>query len=72
MSIPLLVGTLLALVALAVVLYPLFFAEDEAMDAVRLPAGEPPTPGCPTCGAPLLVNARFCAQCGARLPDGAP
>lgn len=24
---------------------------------------------CPTCGAPITDHARFCAHCGAKLPD---
>jgi len=64
MNAPLLVGTLLALVALSVVLYPLFFYPDETRDAPPVEAGA----GCPRCGAPGPDAARFCSACGARLP----
>ncbi|HUX32248.1 MAG TPA: zinc ribbon domain-containing protein [Gemmatimonadaceae bacterium] len=64
MNAPLLVGTLLALVALSVVLYPLFFYPDEAGDAPPVDAGA----GCPRCGAPSTGAARFCSACGAPLP----
>jgi predicted amidophosphoribosyltransferase len=54
----LVVGTALALTAMAIVLYPLFFpAEDEA--------GSEPGAGCSRCGERLPAGARFCASCGA-------
>lgn len=64
MNVPLLVGTLLALVALSVVLYPLFFYPDETDDAPPADVGA----GCPRCGAPAASGARFCSECGAPLP----
>ncbi len=55
-------GTVLALVAMGIVLSPLFFpAEDEAA-----PAG---AGTCRGCGERLLSGARFCSSCGA--PTGA-
>lgn len=66
MNAPLLVGTLLALAALSVVLYPLFFYPDETEGPPPAEAGT--AGGCPRCGAAHAEAARFCSACGAPLP----
>ena len=59
----LVVGTVLALVAMGIVLYPLFFPVPEPPAAARAPA-------CGRCGGALLPGARYCAWCGAAVePD---
>lgn len=70
MSIPLLLGTLFAVIALGVVLYPLFFYEDEAVDAEQPTAHKTADPTCPACGAAPPAGARFCTNCGAKRPGG--
>lgn len=58
---PLVIGTALALVAMAIVLHPLFFPPVDAPSGVGGEAGA----ACGRCGAALPRDARFCAQCGA-------
>ncbi|MDE3054700.1 MAG: hypothetical protein KGN74_11590 [Gemmatimonadota bacterium] len=59
-------GTGLALVAMGVVLQPLFFGTDEP----AAPSAAGPD-GCTACGGRLLAGARFCAWCGAAVDAGA-
>jgi zinc-ribbon domain len=54
----LITGTALALIAMAIVLYPLFFPTEDA--AAPRESGS----GCARCGAALPPGARFCSQCG--------
>ena len=82
MSMPLLVGTLLAIGSLAVVLYPLFFPPDEPAsvalppadgaggDAVEaaLAAFRAGRRDCPDCGPRPEADAAFCSNCGRALP----
>lgn len=66
MSAPLLIGTALALIALAVVLYPLFFFDADVADTVSNAIATPPT-RCPTCGPRPETDATYCSTCGARV-----
>ena len=80
-SAPLLVGTLLAIGALAVVLYPLFFPPGESVrtppdrttsaagDAVEaaLRAYRAGRPECPRCGPRPEGDAVYCSDCGRAL-----
>ncbi len=54
-------GTVLALVAMGIVLYPLFFPGDEHPAA-------PEGARCARCGGALMARARYCAWCGAAVP----
>lgn len=76
---PLVVGTVLAIAALAYVLHPLFARRERAAPAPA-PPGLPPADDaaaeamvarfradgtrCVACGARLPADARFCAECG--------
>ncbi len=84
MSTPLLVGTALAIGALAVVLYPLFFPPGEsapvpsapvvpgAADSVEaaLRAFRAGRPECPDCGLRPEADAVYCSNCGRPLARG--
>ncbi len=78
MSFPLLVGTVLAIGALAVVLYPLFFPADEPANGTAVPATADTVeaalrayragrPDCPDCGPRPEADATYCSNCGRRL-----
>lgn len=62
----LITGTVLALVAMGIVLYPLFFP---AVDDPG-PAGPSAGDGCEACGGRLVPRARFCPWCGAPANAG--
>jgi zinc-ribbon domain len=68
-SVAFIVGALLAVAALGVVLYPLAFHDAGAGDPDQPPAPQPTSAGCPSCGAPVRTGARFCSNCGGRLPE---
>ena len=81
MSAPLLIGTLLALGALAVVLHPLFFPPADDGRATRAPAAPAggdaveaalaafrvARPECPDCGPRPEADAAYCSNCGRPL-----
>jgi len=83
-SAPLLVGTALAIGALAVVLYPLFFPPGEsapppsapgapvADDSVEaaLMAFRAGRPECPDCGPRPEADSVYCSNCGRALSGG--
>jgi hypothetical protein len=82
---PLVVGTVLALGALAVVLYPLFYPSDEPLETGSPAVGarsddlveaalrtfRASHPDCPRCGPRPESDATFCSDCGRPLapPD---
>lgn len=57
---PLIIGTLLALVALAYVLYPLLDDKQVVMPGANVDR-------CPVCGADADGGAVYCWECGRRL-----
>ncbi len=61
--IPLMVGTALALFALAFVLQPLFFPPSQTREA----SGETGKLSCPNCGLRPETDADFCSNCGRPL-----
>jgi hypothetical protein len=69
----LIAGTLIALVALAFVLYPLLVtggSSSHAGNPPPLPGNEASSSGevvCDRCGARVAADARYCAYCGASL-----
>jgi hypothetical protein len=77
---PLVVGTVLAVAALAYVLHPLFApgawsarrgpatprADDAALEAMVARHRASPR-RCPACGAAAADDAEFCVECGARV-----
>ncbi|MGH7669060.1 MAG: hypothetical protein ACRENQ_06160 [Gemmatimonadaceae bacterium] len=81
MSAPLVWGTLLAIGALAVVLYPLFFPPGESTNAPPEPAAagvvdaveaalavyRADRPDCPFCGPRPESDAAYCSNCGRAL-----
>ncbi len=76
---PLLVGTALAIGALAVVLYPLFFPPGESAPVVPPAADSVETalrafragrPECPDCGPRPEADALYCSNCGRPLTRG--
>ena len=81
MTASLIVGTSLALAALAIVLYPLFYPREEPLQPERRPfadtAADPVEaalrayldshPACPVCGPRPEAGAEFCSNCGRRL-----
>jgi hypothetical protein len=80
-SAPLLIGTVLAIGALAFVLYPLFGPADDAEAVPRAPAApvggdaveaaleafRAGRPACPACGVRPEADAVYCSNCGRRL-----
>lgn len=85
MSTALAIGTVLAVGALAVVLYPLFFPPAEPEEAVGRPtvaSGDDPVeaalrafraahPECPRCGPRPERDAVYCSTCGQPVARGA-
>ncbi len=68
MSVSLIVGALLALVAAAYVLCPLFAPDDKSSAESPAAIGD----ACPVCGAPVAATARFCSACGQRVHGAMP
>jgi len=76
--IALVIGTVLAVAALGFVLYPMFFGARDSIDdqieaavrAFREQQQGSKHDRCAACGTPVGArDARYCSNCGKRLPD---